>query len=57
MKKILEIILQPIQSIGKLAVSDKLIAFFDKRRYMIYLIAGLVTLVIVFFVYIYPNLV
>ncbi len=56
MRKIIDLILQPIQAIGKHSVSDRVINFFGKRPYLIYVLAFIVTLLYIFFKYIFPAL-
>lgn len=57
MKKILHFIIEPIKFIGSRTFSNKVVAFFDRNKWLIYVIAFLVALGFVFFKYVYPELV
>lgn len=55
MKKIIELIFNPFKALARIPIADKIVAFFDKRPYMIYVAATFITLAFIFFKYIFPT--
>ncbi len=57
MKRILHFIIEPIKFIGSRDLSNKLVLFFDRHKWLVYVIAFFVALTAVFFKYVYPEII
>lgn len=56
MKKILDFILQPFNYLSGKQGAEKISVFISKNKYLVYVISFVITLAIIFFMYIFPNL-
>lgn len=56
MKKLLTLIFQPLKYLASRSFAEKVSIYFTKHRWMVYLVSLLITLLIVFFSYILPEL-
>ncbi|CCV63683.1 hypothetical protein BN85401060 [Alteracholeplasma palmae J233] len=56
MKMILSLIFHPFQFIGRSNLFTKITEFFNKKEWAMYLLTTLLTIVALFFIFIFPNL-
>ncbi|MDX9691717.1 MAG: hypothetical protein RBT45_04615 [Acholeplasmataceae bacterium] len=56
MKKILLLFVQPFKFFASRNFAEKTAIYFSKHRYMIYVLSLVITLFMIFLIYIIPNL-
>ncbi|NLK12081.1 MAG: hypothetical protein GX312_00610 [Candidatus Phytoplasma sp.] len=56
MKKIIEFIFHPFLLIGNSKILTKITSAFNSRKWPLYVLTSIITLLIVFFLYIFPNI-
>ena len=57
MKKILHFFIEPIKFVGSRSFSNKVVSFFDRNKWLVYVLAFLIAVAAIFFKYIYPELI
>lgn len=55
-KKLLTLIFEPLRAFSNRNFAEKLSAFYAKNKWISVFLALLITLVVVFFAYVFPNL-
>lgn len=56
-KKIIHFLLEPVRFLGSRDLSDKIVQFFDRHKWLVFVVAFVIALVAVFVKYIYPELI
>lgn len=56
MKNIMKFFLEPIRFLGSRGVSDRIVKFFDRHPWLIYIVALFISLGAIFMMYIAPVL-
>lgn len=56
MKKILNLIFEPLKAISNRNFAEKLSVFYSKNRWLSFVLAFIITAIMIFLVYILPNL-
>lgn len=55
-KNILRFIIEPIRFFGSRGLAEKVVKFFDRHEWLVFVVAFIIALVAVFIIYIYPEL-
>mgnify|MGYP000895440422 CR=1 FL=1 len=56
-KSILKFIIEPIRFFGSRGMAEKVVKFFDRHEWLVFVVAFIIALGAVFLIYIYPSLV
>ena len=56
MKVIIKFLFEPIRYLGSRGFAEMVVKFFDRHEWLIYVVAFIITLVIMFMIYVQPVL-
>lgn len=56
MKKFFDILLEPLKAFASRDFAEKLSVFLNRRKFLLYVIAAVITLLAVYVHYIHPNI-
>ena len=57
LKTIIGILTEPFKYLNNKNLGEKVTTFFNAHKFMYYLLATIITLVILFFIFVFPNLI
>lgn len=56
MKTLIKFLIEPIRYLGSRGFAEMVVKFFDRHEWLIYVVAFMITLIIVFLIYVQPLL-
>lgn len=56
-KKIIHFLFEPVRFLGSRDLSDKIVQFFDRHKWLYFVVALIISLAAVFVKYIYPEII